>query len=413
MKQQQKTINIDEAGKEFERRLTVLRYSESIVKRYLSVFRRVKKHLEGYGESDYSRDAGCRFLAEYLLHPQRQPGMYRSTKTVIHRLDEICEGRVFAARFSERRPECPECFKAVRDDYIQHAKDRGLAEGTVKNHNRHVNRLLTKLFERGVERLNKLDAANAYKVVEEYEPKQVSLPIIKTFFYYLYQKGMTVTDYSPCVPRPPRPQGLPSIYTAEEISLLFSSIDRSKSVGKRDYAVLMLASHLGMRSSDIANLALGNIDRNGRRICFTQVKTGRPTTLVLNSDVQEALDDYIENGRPASETDKIFIGIMAPFAPIRPASCYAIAEHRLKEAGIEPAGRKRGPHALRMSYATALVARGIPYAIVTKALGHDDPQSAKYYVRLDIERLRMCALDVPRPTGTFAINLGDLEGSLL
>ena len=54
----------------------------------------------------------------------------------------------------------------------------------------------------------------------------------------------------------------------------------------------------------------------------------------------------------------------------------------------------------------------IPYAVVQEALGHEDPESAKYYVRVDIRRLRMCALDVPKPTGAFAVMLGDLEGVL-
>jgi site-specific recombinase XerD len=67
---------------------------------------------------------------------------------------------------------------------------------------------------------------------------------------------------------------------------------------------------------------------------------------------------------------------------------------------------------LRASYATSLINKGIPYAIVKEALGHDDPESTKHYVRVDIRRLRICALDVPKPSGAFAVMLGDLEGSL-
>jgi hypothetical protein len=63
------------------------------------------------------------------------------------------------------------------------------------------------------------------------------------------------------------------------------------------------------------------------------------------------------------------------------------------------------------------VAKGVPYVVVQEALGHEDRESAKYYVRLDVRRLRMCALDVPKPIGAFAVMLepnvrADLEGAL-
>jgi site-specific recombinase XerD len=211
-----------------------------------------------------------------------------------------------------------------------------------------------------------------------------------------------------CVPRLQRPKPLPSVYTGDEINKLLETVNRSDTMGKRDYAIIMLASHLGLRSSDITGLAEDNIDSDEKTIGVIQVKTLAPQKLVMNNEVEEALFDYINNGRPKSESNQLFLHSKAPFLPIKPATCFAIVKKYFDLAGISAQGRRQGPHALRASYATALVAKGVPYSVVQKALGHEDIESSKHYVRTDAKRLRNCALDVPKPTGAFAAIIGDL-----
>jgi integrase len=202
------------------------------------------------------------------------------------------------------------------------------------------------------------------------------------------------------------------VYTGEEVARLLSSVDRTTDIGKRDYAIIILAAQLGLRSSDIVNLSFKDIDKKAKTIEITQIKTSQPMTLVLNSDVDEAITDYIQNGRPQTSSDKIFISSKAPYVPLGASSGYAIVCRRFSLAGIASQGRRRGAHSLRTSFATALVRKGVPYAVVQKALGHEDPESAKHYVRLDARRLRACPLDVPKPAGAFAVLLNDLEGAL-
>jgi site-specific recombinase XerD len=171
----------------------------------------------------------------------------------------------------------------------------------------------------------------------------------------------------------------------------------------------MLASRLGLRSSDIVNLTEDNIDLKAKTISIVQVKTSAPQKLVMNDEVKDALFDYIDNGRPQSESLQLFLHSKAPFLPIKAATCFAITKKYFDLAGISAQGRRQGPHALRASYASALVAKGVPYSVVQKALGHEDIESSKHYVRTDANRLRNCALDVPKPTGAFAAVIGDLE----
>ena len=63
---------------------------------------------------------------------------------------------------------------------------------------------------------------------------------------------------------------------------------------------------------------------------------------------------------------------------------------------------------MRASYATAIIAKGLPYSVAQKALGHNSPESMKHYARVDIPRLKEFAIDVPKPSGAFADSLNDL-----
>lgn len=275
-----------------------------------------------------------------------------------------------------------------------------------------MNHLLGRLDGLGVTALAMLKAADLYEHFTKPGLKVCSLPSTRRFLGYLHDEGVIPADLSVCVPKIRIPRPLPSIYTRDEISRVLAAVDRSTAIGRRDYAILMLASKLGLRSSDITNLSIGNIDRESATISIIQKKTSRPLKLVLNPDVKETLDAYIDDGRPASSSDKVFLRHKAPFEPLRAGTCFEVAFRYFEEANIAPSGRRRGPHALRASYATSLINKGVPYSVVKEALGHDDPESIKHYARVDIRRLRTCALDVPMPTGSFAIMIGDLEGRL-
>lgn len=412
MKQNLESGNLSRIKEELERRLIVMRYSKESTNVYKRIFGWVVDFFEGYGETSYSKELGKRFLVEYSLQKNHAPALFKNARTVIRRLDEILEDKMFTPCFHEARLEAPTRFTDSLDKYIASLVELGFSESTIKSHKRYAGQLLVQI-PGAVKSLSELTAADLFGVFTRrvYSPHG-SLAAAKRFLAYLFESGVTKVNLSVCVPKAPCPQSLPSVYSGEEVDRLLKSIDRTDSLGKRDYAILMLAAHVGLRSSDIVNLSFNDVDYAAKTIKIIQAKTRRPVTLVMNGDVEEAITDYISNGRPKSASDKVFLGSQAPYSPLSAGSGYAVAQKYFSQAGVASMGRKRGPHALRMSYATALVAKGVPYAVVREALGHEDPESAKHYVRVDVKRLKEYALTVPRPIGAFAVLLGDLEGVL-
>jgi len=83
-----------------------------------------------------------------------------------------------------------------------------------------------------------------------------------------------------------------------------------------------------------------------------------------------------------------------PNARIRPALVHTIVSNALNRAGIARDGRRRGPHALRASLATRMMRNNVPMPVISEALSHVYSDSTRLYLKVDIDRLRSCALEV-------------------
>ena len=91
---------------------------------------------------------------------------------------------------------------------------------------------------------------------------------------------------------------IPSAWTLDEIKQLISVIDRSSPIGKRNYAMILIACVLGLRVGDIKDLRFSNFDWESKTLNIIQNKTHKPLTLPIPEPVGWAVIDYIQNGRP-------------------------------------------------------------------------------------------------------------------
>ena len=99
---------------------------------------------------------------------------------------------------------------------------------------------------------------------------------------------MVCSDVSKIVSHYVRPYKLPSVYSVGEIRRLEGAIDQSYAAGIRNYAVVLLASRMGMRSGDIVGLRLNNLDFKYDRMHFIQQKTGKEQEYPMIAEVKFA-----------------------------------------------------------------------------------------------------------------------------
>ena len=163
------------------------------------------------------------------------------------------------------------------------------------------------------------------------------------FLRYAYHSGYTGRDYSGVVPLFKRPQPYPSVYTAEEILKIENSVDQDSPHGKRDYAALLLATRLGIRSGDISSMTFKELDFEGNLVRLTQHKTGIPIELPMVPDVKDALKRYLQEERSDYDSPYVFLRIVPPYSHISVQAITKIVRTAIAAAGIDPDGENRAP----------------------------------------------------------------------
>lgn len=191
------------------------------------------------------------------------------------------------------------------------------------------------------------------------------------------------------------------MYSLEEIRRLEDEIDCSTSYGLRNYAMILLASRMGIRSGDIVNMQLNDLDFEHDRLRFIQKKTGTEQEFPLIPKVKHALQKYIENARPPVDSKYIFLRTEAPYGTLTTGTIRSMLTNIFSAARVDYREKKHGAHSLRSSLASSLVNDQVPYEAVRKILGHTDPRAITHYAKIDMENLRKYSLEAPPPSGNF------------
>jgi len=218
---------------------------------------------------------------------------------------------------------------------------------------------------------------------------------LRVFFRWAAVQGWMGDSLGDAAPRPRqyRHVNLPDVLSQAEVDRILAAVDQSTALGRRDYAILLLAARYGLRPCDIRQLTLDDIDWRGRRIDLRQLKTGRPLALPLLSDVAQALSAYIRDGRPVSSDRTIFLRHCAPFEPFAPENnLIENIRGALKRAGLAERTGRRGMYLFRHTLATRLLASGRPLKTIADVLGHASTDTTYGYTRVDLAGLRTVAI---------------------
>ncbi|MBP1040969.1 tyrosine-type recombinase/integrase [Vagococcus sp. BWB3-3] len=196
-----------------------------------------------------------------------------------------------------------------------------------------------------------------------------------------------------------RQSKLPSTFSQSELTQLLASIDTQTAIGKRDYAIILIASRLGLRSGDIRLLTFSSLNWRENCIEITMEKTKKELVLPLTAEIGEALIDYIKFGRPKSACKEIFLTSYGPYTVLSPSAMSGIVKKQCRKVGIDSSindhTKSKSLHSLRSTLATTLLENNVSLPIIADILGHSDTRTTELYLKKDIEGLRQCALNVP------------------
>ncbi len=197
---------------------------------------------------------------------------------------------------------------------------------------------------------------------------------LRVLLRFMYSSGLTEHDLSPAVPSPRtlRFSTLPAYMSLGQLDAVLTACDLSTIAGRRDYAVLLLLSRLGLRASEVACLSLDDIDwRSG--LLRVHGKGGRLATMPMPKDVGAAISEYILHGRPTSASRTIFHRVQTPCTPFKTATpVILIAGRALRRAKVSGT-RSRHAHIFRHTFATIAVRSGVGLTELAQLLRHKGP----------------------------------------
>ncbi|MGH3612321.1 MAG: site-specific integrase [Pseudonocardia sp.] len=236
-----------------------------------------------------------------------------------------------------------------------------------------------------------------------YQVKTVEqkLCAVRSFLRFASADGLVdaaVLDAVPAV-RSSKQVRVPSVWDPGDVARILDAVDRGNPCGKRDYAIILLVTRLGLRGVDVKRLEFADFDWPGNRVCLVQSKTGHRVQLPLLKEVGWAVIDYLRDGRPVCDCPQVFLRHTAPIGPFSDQDhLHQILVKHARVAHVRVSEKRRhGMHSLRHTLATRLMEDGTPVEQIADILGHQSVQSTGVYLKSSLGLLAKCALDPDPP----------------
>lgn len=405
-----KKLSLDELVFGALSHLQVLEYDPRSIRRYQTVWRKLIKFAQQQGYKGKLRE---QLILDFLAHheiddqlpTQSLAGWKKHAEYGLKLLWHYARYGYFervnqyAAKLS-----IPDSMQKSLHDYKSYCEEeRHLSPGTFNEYIRQIGMFLDFLGKRDVNHFHQIrpeDLSDYVYSLSRYRQKTVALTVssVRCYLRFLFYKGQLIHDLSESLPGVCFPEGatIPSVWDKELLTQLLDKIDRHSPRGKRDYAIVLLACRLGVRSSDIRALTLDHIDWASETITFNQVKTGMPLRLPLTDEVGNALIDYIQSVRPKTHYREVFLRLTPPVKPFsKTANLHQIVSYWRELAGIQfKSPQKHGLHSLRHSLATYMLEDDVPFSVIADILGHASMSSTMIYAKASVESLRQVALSI-------------------
>lgn len=380
-------------------------YKVTYINHHRLIYVALQRYCTENSVDDYSETIGNQFLESVKTKkPYLRHHSMNEYRMAVRRLDCALTKTEWQPYVERDVPYVNSCYNDIVTEYETYLYRKGKTKCDVRAHMHTVARFLKFAEQQGCRRLNALTAKCIFDAFQESTNKCSFQSIIGAFLRYAYTYRLMFVNLSPIVPGVLHHTPVPTVYSPKEIEELLNSIDRQTELGKRNYATILIAARLGLRACDIAAMKFDCLKLDAGTIETVQVKTKQPLTLPLLKDVKTAIYDYIDNARPQSADEHIFLNLRG-YGAVLPQTITANVQRAFERSGIHCGNRPHGSHALRSSLASALLAEGNDYPTIQKVLGHRDIQSTRSYVKADIEKLRANALPVPPPTENYEMLL--------
>jgi len=376
----------------------------STVHTYVQAMEHFARWLRQRGERLGAVDAATvtRFLTGHLPRchcPTPAPCRRRGMRAPLRHLLSVLG---VPAQAGTRAVAPPSAMAPVLADYAAHLHATcGLTPATCRYRLRYAREFLGARFGRGRVETAALTARDIRAFVTARATRstpgtaQVIASSVRSLLRFLTLRGQVPPTLVHAVPSVARWQHahLPRTLTADELRRLWAAFDRATPTGRRDYAIALCLTELGLRVSEIPPLTLDDVQWRDGILRVAAGKGRRAHLLPLPAAVVRALATYVHRDRPATAARHLFVRQTPPVGTAVSAALVRGVIRRAYTRARLDAGT--GTHVLRHTVATRLLHGGASLKAIADLLRHRSLDTTAIYTKVDLPRLRAVALPWP------------------
>lgn len=403
-------VAVSELVSGLDAELVRLGYKASTMVWYRGCWRRLERFFASRGVQEFSLDVAMAWVDQACggFFDKEQAGTLKATEVYLFRVAQMLDDFAVHGAVLRRYSRTVGKLSADQADTLARfqasLRAAGCAVSTVRAYATVAGEFCAFAGRRGG--LAGMDAGviDAFvATLAGYQAKTVEhkLCALRSLLRFATGDGLVDEAVLEAVPaaKSPRQARIPSVWDPADVTRILQAVDRGNPCGKRDYAIILLITRLGLRGIDVKRLRFADLDWPGNRLSVVQAKTGRRVQLPLLKDVGWAVIDYVRSGRPQSDCPQVFIRHTAPIGPFSDQDhLHQILVKHARAAHV-PLGEKRshGMHSLRHTLATRLLEDGTPVEQIADILGHQSVTSTGAYLKSSLGLLAQCALDPDGP----------------
>lgn len=213
---------------------------------------------------------------------------------------------------------------------------------------------------------------------------------LRGFYKYLERQALIDKNPTETLQTPKLDKNLPIYLTIDESVRLLNSIDGKYKT--RDYCIITLFLHCGLRLSEMANLNLSSISGNCLRVTG---KGNKQRELFLNETCIDVLNNYLEFRRKivskSGHENALFLSQQR--SRITPRMIEVFVKKYMEKAGLDIT--KFSTHKLRHTAATLMFQSGVDIRVLQDVLGHENLGTTQIYTHIGDKQIEDALMQNP------------------
>ena len=219
------------------------------------------------------------------------------------------------------------------------------------------------------------------------------LSALRTFYKYLLKRRLITVDPVSVVKGPKRKKPLPAfVKEADMDKLLDGGFFDDTFEGVRDKLVLTMFYETGIRLSELISLGDADVDLFSCALKVTG-KRNKQRIIPFGGELKSAIEAYLKcrNVAVGGVCEAFFVRKNGK--KLYPMLVYKLVKQNLSKVVVM---KKRSPHVLRHSFATAMLNNEAELEVVKELLGHESVTTTEIYTHTTFEELKSSSKSVKK-----------------